>query len=400
MNLVYWGLWEDETVLRPVIEAYEQSHPNVKITYTQQTILNYQSRLQTQLRAGQGPDIFKIHDSWLPMFTGDLAPAPLSVFTQTDFSKTFYPMAKETLVFGDKIYAVPLEVDGLELYYNEELLKSVSVLPPKTWQEFVDSAKKITVKNQQGEILTSGAALGTTANVDYWPEIIGMLFFQQPKASLTAPATDSGAEVLRFYTSFVTDPRSKTWDTTLPSSTQMFAQGKLAFYFAPARQAQVLKEINPNLQFKTTPVPQLPGTNVDWGEFWVESVSSRSTKQKEAWEFLKYLSSSPGLQLAYQQQSQKQIGRPFSRVDMADLLSTDPILGTFISRAPYYKGWYLNSGTQDGGINDEIIRAYKQAVDATLAGSNALDALRATGEAINQTLAKYTPRPITSIPNK
>lgn len=389
VTLNYWGLWEDEAVLRPAIEAYEQNHPNVKINYVKQTILNYRSRVQTQLRAGQGPDIFRIHSSWVPMFAGDLAPAPASVFTLGDYSKTFYPVAKETLALGNKIYAVPLEVDGLALYYNEDILRAANVAPPKTWQEFLDSAKKMTVKNQQGQIQTAGAALGITSNVDFWPEIVGMLFLQQPGTSLTAPANDHGAQVLQFYTDFVVNPLDKTWDTTLPSSTQMFTQGKLAFYFAPARQAQALKEANPNLPFKTAPVPQLPQSNVDWGGFWAEGVSSRSTNQAQAWEFLKYLSSAPGLQLTYQQQTQAQIGYPFPRVDMSSFLINDPLLGAFISQAPYYKSWYLNSGTQDGGINDEMIKVYGKAVDDTLGGSSPLSALQSASGQITQILNKY-----------
>ena len=395
ITLTFWGLWDDEQTLKPVIEAYQQNHPNVKINYSKQSLLNYRTRLQTQIRAGQGPDIFVIHGSWVrPMFLNDLTPAPASVFKTTDYTQSFYPIFKDILTSGDRIYGVSMEADGLALYYNEDILRAANVNPPKTWQEFMDAAKKMTVKNQDGQIQTAGAALGTTTNVDFWPEIIGLLFLQQPNVNLASPATKEGAEVLQFYTSFVTDPRTKTWDTTMLSSTSMFAQGKLAFYFAPARQAQIIKNTNPNLNFKTAPVPQLPGGNIAWGSFWAQAVSASSANSDQAWEFLKYLTSPAGLQLTYQQQTQTRIGYPFPRVDMAGLLVNDPILGTYIAQAPIAKAWYLNSGTQDAGINDEMIKIYEQAVNSTLGSGDALGALGAASGPIAQTLEKYQPRPV------
>jgi ABC-type glycerol-3-phosphate transport system substrate-binding protein len=75
VTLIYWGL-EDEQVMKPVIEKYQKDHPKVKITYVKQSTVNYRSRLQTQLKSAQAPDIFRINSSWLPMFQGDVAVVP------------------------------------------------------------------------------------------------------------------------------------------------------------------------------------------------------------------------------------------------------------------------------------------------------------------------------------
>ncbi len=392
VELSYWGLGEDEQVMQAVIEKYQLSHPKVKITYNKQTILNYRTRVQTQMESGEGPDIVEIHSSWIPMFWEDLSPLPTSMISTKDFEKTFYPVAKESLTWQGNIYALPLEVDGLALYYNEDILKGVGLETPKTWQEFIDSARKVTVKNQQGQIQTAGAALGSTNNVDYWPEILGLLFLQQPDGSLTQPANQAGGEVLQFYTSFITDPKNKTWDVTLPSSTQMFSDGKLAFYFGPLSQAQIF-QANPNLHFKIAPVPQLPGRNVDWGSFWAAGVSGTSKNPKEAWEFLNYLLSPETQQLIYQQHAQAQTpARIFSRVDMSDLLINDPIMGPFVSQAPFYRSWYLNSQTGDHGINEEMINLYQTAIDGVMGGQLPSVLLQNTQASITDVFNKYSRR--------
>ncbi|MDO8498519.1 MAG: extracellular solute-binding protein [bacterium] len=389
VTLTFWGM-EEESSYRPVIEAYRQSHPNVQINYLQQSLLNYRTRVQTQLEGGQGPDVFLIHNSWLPMLIGDLAPAPSSAISMADYGKTFYPVAQESLTMKNKIYGMPLEIDGLAMYVNTDITQGVGEDVPKTWQQFIESSRKVTVKDTKGQIQTAGAALGTTTNVDFWPEIISLLFLEQPQGNLSAPNNRDGAEVIAFYTSFVTDPRNKTWDVNLRSSTEYFTQGKLAFYFAPSTKAQDIKSANPNLNFKVASVPQLPGRNISLGTFWAGAVSSRSENIPEAWDFLKYLGSQPAQQLFYEQRVQQGVlGRPFSRVDMAGLLAKDPILGVFVSQAPYYKSWYLNSTALDGGINEEMIKNYSGVIEAVLKGDDTQKALDEASQKIQTTLTTY-----------
>lgn len=386
VTLTYWGLGEDEAIFRPIISSYQLQNPKVKVTFVRQSPLNYRTRLSTQLQAGQGPDIFLIHSSWLPMFSGDLSPAPEEVFSTGEYSKLFYPIAQETLVSGGKIYAVPKEIDGLALLYNEDILKAAGAPVPTTWQEFLDVARRVTVKNTAGQIQTAGAAMGATSNVDFWPEILGLLFLQQPDGRLGEPANQSGSEVLQFYAGFVTDPKNKTWDVTLPSSSQMFSTGKLAFYLATAAKAVSLKTENPNLNFKTAPVPQLPNGKVSYGGFWAIAVSARSQNQKKAWEFVKYLSTPEVIQA-------RSTLLPYPRQDMAGLLAGDPILGAYISQAPYFKGWYLNSDARDAGLNDEIIKLYEGALNSALQGGDPRGALQNIQPGIGQILDKYKAAP-------
>ncbi|KKS70919.1 MAG: hypothetical protein UV41_C0010G0030, partial [Candidatus Daviesbacteria bacterium GW2011_GWA2_42_7] len=152
ISLNYWGLGEDEAPFRPIIGSYQLQNPKVKITFARQSLLNYRTRLLTQLQAGQGPDIFLIHSSWLPMFSEDLSPAPGEILSTDEYTKLFYQIAKETLINGGKIYAVPKEIDGLALLYNEDILKAAGATVPVTWQEFLDVARRVTVKNTAGQI--------------------------------------------------------------------------------------------------------------------------------------------------------------------------------------------------------------------------------------------------------
>ena len=371
--------FEDENVMKPLVQEFERSNPDIRVIYDRQSNTNYRTRVQTQISEGAGPDVFKIHSSWIKMFSGDLAEAPAEIFNLALFQNSFFPVVMDNFVIDNKIIGVPDTIDGLALYYNEEILSSAGVSVPKNWQEFVDAATKMTVKDLTGVIKTAGAALGTASNIDYWPDILGLLLLQQPGVNPAEPGSLQTAEVLKFYTGFVIDPSRKTWDTTLISSTAMFAQGNLAFYFAPSLEASRIAATNPNLKFKIIPVPQLPGRNVAWASYWGNAVSGKSKHIKESWKFAKFLS---------EKEAEKQ-----------KIKAADPLLSVFVSQGPIYKSWYLSSGTADAGLNDEMIKVWAEAVNAILSGTPSQSALQSIEPKVKEILSKYTVLP-TQVPKK
>ncbi|MBI2020407.1 sugar ABC transporter substrate-binding protein [Candidatus Daviesbacteria bacterium] len=398
VTLTYWGLWEEENLVKGAIAEFEKQHPNIKVTYQRQSSVNYRTRVQTQIREGVGPDVFRMHNSWLPMFEQDLYPAPADVLTIADYKNLFYPVANTSFVKGGQIYAAPMEIDGLVLFYNVDILNGVGGVIPTTWPEFIDIATKMTVRDSSG-IKTAGAGVGTASNVDHWSDLLGLLLFQQPNVDLDNPATDLTADVLRFYTGFVTNPGRKTWDVNLPRSTDMFVSGRLGFYFAPSWRAHEIRVANPNLNFKTAPVPQLSSQNqVAYGSFWAEAVSKNSKHPKEAWQFVKFLTSEEAEKLMYAEASNVRLfGEPYSLVSLQSELINDPWVGAVVKQGPIYKSWYLCSNTQEGdsGINVEIIKYWEDGINSTLAGADPLGALQTVASGVKQTLDKYTkPAPV------
>lgn len=379
VQLTYWDFW-DENSIRPVLAEFERTHPNVKITYGIQSELNYKARVSTQIREGSGPDVFPIHNSWLPMFLSDLSPAPIDVYNVLNFKQTFYPVVADSFILGNAILAAPLGIDGLALYYNEDILTAGGVSAPKDWSELVTSAIKLTVKDSGGAIQTAGASIGTTNNIDYWSDLLGLMLLQEPGVDLKNPTSEQTEQVLKFYTGFVTDPAKKVWDVNLPKSTSFFEQGKLAFYFAPFTKVAEIKAANPNLKFKILPVPQLPGRNVAWASFWGEAVSAKSKHPSEAWQLIQFLTS---------KEISKAFAKPYARVDLASLQTKDPLVGPFVVQGPLYKFWYLNQDGADNGINDDMIKVWKDGVDSMLQGTSTQTALEKIASGTKQVLGKY-----------
>ncbi len=113
-----------------------------------------------------------------------------------------------------------------------------------------------------------------------------------------------------------------------------------------------------------------------------------------AWKFLKFLTSAAEEKALYQVQLQgKLIGLPYSRVDLQSELLTDPFAGAFVVQGPYYKSWYLTSGTQDAGLDEEIINEYQTAVNGVLAGQDASGVLQNIQGDIQKSIDKFTKPP-------
>lgn len=390
--LTIWGLWEDESLIKPALDEYKQSLPagkKININYVYQFAPNYRTRIQTQINENQGPDIFLIHNTWLPMFTknNQLAAMPNQIMDINEYNRIFYPVVGKSLIKDNQIFAIPRGIDGLAMYVNLDILKAANVFVPQSWEQFIQAAIKTTVKDKDGNIETAGAALGATKNVDYWPDIIGLLFMQQPGSKIDSPATSGGADIIKFYTNFVTDPSKKIWDTTLDSSTKMFTEGKLAFYFAPSSEADSLHQTNSNLHFKIVPVPQLPDKTAAWASFWAYAVSAKSANTTEAWEFLKFFTSADTQKLLYKEASKVRLfGLPYSRVELQKDLADDPLVGAFVNQGPIYKSWFLASNTQDQGVNDHMIKYYEDAINAILQGQPSQSVLETLNLGIKQVL--------------
>ena len=392
-----YGLWEEENLIKPAILEYQQAASSagkkITINYKFQTSQNYRTRVQTQISENSGPDIFMIHNSWLPVFlkSSMLASAPQTIFPIDEFNQTLYPVVSENFTKDGKLYGVARGIDGLVLYYNEEILKNANITAPVSWDEFLNSAIKATVVDETGKIKTAGAAIGTTGNVDHWQDILGLLFFQQPDASLETPNTQSGADVLKFYTDFLVDPKKRVWDPTWESSTQAFGSGKVAFYFGPSWRAHELRQLNPSLKFGMVPPPQVRGKRVGYASYWGFVVSSKSQFQNEAWEFLKFLTSASAEKLLYQEASKVRLfGDPYSRLDLASELLNDPMAGSVVSQGPYFKSWYLVSDTRDQGLNDAISKYYLDAInDVVNKGGDPKNALEVTAKGVKQVLDDF-----------
>ncbi|RPJ69004.1 MAG: extracellular solute-binding protein, partial [Alphaproteobacteria bacterium] len=323
------------------------------------------------------------------MFKNDLATVPGNVYDISSFKRIFYPVAQKDLVSANKIYGIPLEIDTLALYINQDIFDEGGMTAPTSWpQEFLDVARNLTVRSGD-RIVRAGAAIGNAGNVSHWQDILALMMLQNG-VDLKNPSGTLAEDSMNFYTGFQTVDR--VWDETQDESKLAFAKGNLAMYFGYSWDYFDIKAINPNLNFKIVSVPQLPGGNVNYASYWVEGVGKKSKNQSVAWDFLKFISSRDELAELYEAEAKlRGFGEPYGRVDMAELLESDPIVSVFVNQAKTAQSWYLSSLTWDGdtGINSRIGTYFSDAINLSKSGTETKTALETTAKGVNQVLATY-----------
>lgn len=399
-EIVYWGLWESQDVMKSLIEEFQTNNPGAKVRYSQQTFSGYESRLHTRLQqtattSEPAPDVFRIHNTWLPKYASLLSAMPTGVMTRNEYSQKFYPtaLADFTGKDGTSIFAVPIEIDGLMVFYNKQLLAQQNIQqPPEDWDSFTALARRLTKKDSSGRITQAGLALGTSRNIQHSSEIILFLLLQEGVDLMDSSRTKISLNnsktigVFQTYVDFATGSNA-VWSSSLNNDLNMFYSGKLAMMIAPSWRAFDIIKSSSSIEFGTSPLPQLQANEnqVYYSTYWGEAVNRKSQNIELAWRFVKFLAEKEQQQKMYSSSStigERAFGEPYSLVELNSEMKGKAYVDAIATMAPYMKSWQL-------GDENFIRSAIEEAI--TQISENKKDVavvLRETETTINTRLAQ------------
>jgi len=398
VTINYWGLWETPAIMKPVIEAFEAANPGIKVNYQLQSHQDYQDRLQTAIAGATSPDVARIHSTWLPLFIKSLLPAPANTVSATEIQTNFYPIVSNTVVVNNQVYGVPMNIDGLVLFLNTNMLKQANLSAPTNWNDLGAIAKALTIRDQvTGKITRAGVALGNTTNVRLWPDILSLMLFQSG-ANMLKPTGREVSTTLSFYTSFA--GIGQYWDDTMPDSVVAFANEKVGVIIAPLWIVPELQAINSNLTWQTAPVPQLPDVDpINWASMWIETVPKNAPHPQEAWKFVSYLASAKAQQLLFESAvKERNLAEVPANKAVSQLASQNPVDAALVTELPTAKTFYTGSLTHDNdtSLNSRLIKYLEDAVNSTAKKQDPAKTLETLGLGFNQVLSQY--RLVTPLP--
>ena len=147
-----WALWDwaATAYYQPLIDAYQASHPNVKIEYTDLGSTDYSTVLQTQLSGGGTDfDIVTIKD--IPGYTNLIGAnliLPLDDFIKAqNIDTSAYGGVVEALALDGKVYGLPFRSDFWLVYYNKDIFDKAGVAYPTndmTLAQLDETARAVT----------------------------------------------------------------------------------------------------------------------------------------------------------------------------------------------------------------------------------------------------------------
>jgi multiple sugar transport system substrate-binding protein len=356
VKLEFWGIFDDSDIYKSLINDFSSQYPHIKINYHKRVSSSYEKDLLEAMATNRGPDIFMLHNTWLPRYQNKVMAAPSELITLKQFQEDFVDVVYEDFVLDDYyICALPLGVDTLALYYNKDIFNTDGIArPPVTWEEFLTDVEKLTLEDERGNITRAGAALGTARNINRSTDILSLLMLQsgtpvvnadESKAVFNNPIrADSGEEfcpgerALEFYTDFANPLKSVyTWNTRMHYSIDAFYEGKAAMIFNYAYNLPIIRAKAPYLNFAVAPMPQIKGAdkNVNYANYWGLTVSRNSEVPVAAWQFIVWLSEKENMK-KYLELTE----RPTARRDLVDWQRDDPRIGVFAGQALTAHSWY------------------------------------------------------------
>ncbi|MFP7297098.1 ABC transporter substrate-binding protein [Neobacillus niacini] len=196
-----------------VIEAFEASHPHIKINMQSMHWGNeYELRLRTELAAGNHPDIMAIDSPNLALYANSGALLSIDSYMKEEGNIEDIPKGVlNGLTYNDEIYLAPIVESSIALFYNMNLFREAGIpFPsgdtdnPMTWDEVLGIAKKI--NNPAKGVIGIDPAQGF--NVGEGPAYFKMPILWQFGASVISPdgTTAEGfinskeaLEALQFY---------------------------------------------------------------------------------------------------------------------------------------------------------------------------------------------------------
>ena len=425
ITLKYWRVFDGKDSFDEIIAAYRELHPNVKIEYRKLRYDEYEQALLEAWAEDRGPDIFTIHNTWLPEYETKILPMPESLelpyiierhkrtgeveaadyrqvktLTPMDVRNKFAEMVYQEVIYEDKVMGLPLSLDSLALFYNRTMLDNAQITKvPTTWLEVKEAVKKLTLQDEAGNIIQAGIALGAADNINRATDILSLLMMQngtqmldetgrQTAFHLASPFTTDktyrpGMEALRFYTDFALPSKEVySWNDEMPEASQAFIQGKLAMILGYSYQLPLIKTQGAKINIGTAEAPHINadgtdalGGKINMASYWVETVSKKTEYENYAWDFLIFISDEEQV-LKYLNKARK----PTALRSLVTQQLDDYDIQPFANQVLTAKSWYRGRNPQAA---EEIFR---EMINQVVEGKNtAAEAIEFAASRVNQT---------------
>ncbi|KKU67312.1 MAG: Extracellular solute-binding protein family 1 [Parcubacteria group bacterium GW2011_GWA2_47_16] len=389
--VVIWGTISDAD-FNNAVKDLTQGNNGLKMTYVEKRPEGFDQEFLETLAKGMGPDVILLSQDLILRHGDKMAPISYATMPLRTFKDTFVEEG-ELFLRAEGAIAIPFAVDPLIMYWNRDLLTNQGISrPPVTWDEFLTLVPRLTQKDKSQNIVRSGVSLGEFRNILNAKEIIAALFLQTGNsivspssdgfgfASAIVPATLSSVGAINFYTDFANPVKPNySWNRALPNSRDLFAAGKLAFYFGFASESSKIRDKNPNLNFDLTFFPQPKGSAVavTFGKMWGLAVLKNSPNAVDALSHILAITSAGPLALW-----SEATGLPPVRRDLLSASPADPYQSIFYDSAIRSRGW-LDPNPAESSI------IFQNMIESVTSGElESGKAIEAAGRELNSSLKR------------
>ncbi|WP_461367694.1 extracellular solute-binding protein [Candidatus Darwinibacter acetoxidans] len=343
VTIEYWQYYYESKVklIDELIPVFEAQNPGIKVKHITFPYDAFNEQVAAAVAAGEGPDVLNIFYGWLPMYLkqGFLQPLPEKYFTVEQIEERFIPMVNAVKVDG-QYWALPTAVRSLALFYNvDHFAEEGFTEPPKTWDELLEMAIKLTRRTDRGALVRQGYGWNVTGqDWHLFREVLlrqwGVAPLSEDNRTVTMNSDPAAYEVLEWWIDWSRkygvgeeEGRGLYRDSFLAGRASMIVDGSFGIGTISA---------NPNLKWAVAelPVKEIGGEKSNFGSFWAHAITRNATGEKldAAAKFLEFITSDE-----VQRTWLERVGElPASRALAQDpALREDPVYGPFVRGLEY-----------------------------------------------------------------
>jgi multiple sugar transport system substrate-binding protein len=341
VTITYWQYFYESKVnlMTDLIQRFQAQNPGIKVEQVTFPYESYLQKVAAAVPAGEGPEVINLFYGWLPLWvkSGYIQPLSPVDFSAGYFKSNFYPFVAESVNFGGKNYSVPTAVRTLALFYNKKLFREAGLdpnVPPKTLDELVAYAKKLSKYDAQGNLVQSGLLMQPNGQGHVW--IREVLFRQFGAVPYSADgrkvtyASPQGIQAFQWYMDRITKDKVGYPNFTTDDVTAFKAQ-KGAMNIDGSFRIATLNAVK-DLEWGVAELPTNNGIKSNFASFWTHAiVAGVSGKKLEASvKFLKYITS-PEVQELWLQK----VGELPATPSLSDKYRSDPVISVFLKGLAY-----------------------------------------------------------------
>jgi multiple sugar transport system substrate-binding protein len=234
--------------LQKLIDEYNSSQDVVKVEPASVPYPTFGQTVLTQMGGGEGPDLVRFD---APEFEAAASSGLLEPLTDKIDAKKLglIPGPDKYMTVDGERYGVIFENSNYGMFYNTDLIPN----PPKTFDEFLATAKRVTGGDTYGLAFRQTQAEENGVWQDTFNYVLGFggNWSDGKKLTLDSPETIKGLEAYQEMYDANVIPKGADAATFR----KMFANGKVGMELNNGGYVTATTAANPNLKFSVAPIP-------------------------------------------------------------------------------------------------------------------------------------------------
>jgi len=301
-------------VVRTVVNKYNSSQSKYYVEAIQQPDYDATiTKFNTSLAGGDLPNVVQIYDIGTQRMIDTKRILPVQDFIDKEGLKLvddLEPAVARYYTIGGKLYSMPFNSSAPVMYYDKNAFKEVGLDPEKkiwTYDEILDAAKKLTVKDASGKVTRSGVVFTLYSWIFEQEQATQGALFADPNNGRETRATkvvfnnDAGVKWLNFLKQLADEGvginvgrDSGTTNGAVRDSA--FVKGEAAITFnsiAALRNylnnAKAAGKVDVGVAYLPRPTGAKGGVIIGGASLWITDQGTPE-QQAGAWDFVKWTS--------------------------------------------------------------------------------------------------------------